>query len=160
MNRTAHLSTIRDALIVSLCTLASAAAMAGDGKWVQDAKSCAAPEYPRDSLNKGEQGTTGLRILVGVDGKAIDSEIETSSHSHKLDTAAQRALMECSFKPQPADASPPSNGSRPNSSGSSTDRFSLTRRCRRAARREVRNAGRRAGTCWKATVPVGGCGGP
>ena len=84
MNRIAHLTTLRGALIVSLCALSSAAALAGDGKWVQDAKSCAAPEYPRESLSKGEQGTTGLRILVGVDGKAIDSEIETSSHSRKL----------------------------------------------------------------------------
>ena len=106
MNRTAHLTALRSALTVTLCALASAAAVAGDGKWVQDVKSCAAPEYPRDSMAKGEQGTTALRILVGVDGKAIDSEIENSSHSRKLDTAAQRALMECSFKPQPADAKP------------------------------------------------------
>ena len=106
MNRFAHLNTIRGTLVVAFCALASAGAMAADGKWVQDAKSCAAPEYPRDSLSKGEQGTTSLRILVGVDGKAIDSEIENSSHSRKLDTAAQRALMECSFKPQPADAKP------------------------------------------------------
>jgi protein TonB len=106
MNRIAHLTSIRGALIASLCALASAGAMAADGKWVQDVKSCTAPEYPRESLSKGEQGTTALRILVGVDGKAIDSEIETSSHSRKLDTAAQRALMECSFKPQPADAKP------------------------------------------------------
>ena len=106
MNRSAYITTFRGALVVSLCALASAAATAGDGKWVQDAKSCSAPEYPRDSLSKGEQGTTALRILVGVDGKAIDSEIETSSRSRKLDSAAQRALMECSFKPQPADAKP------------------------------------------------------
>ena len=106
MTRNAHSTMIRGALIASLCALASAGAMAGDGKWVQDAKSCSAPEYPRDSLAKGEQGTTALRILVGVDGKAIDSEIENSSHSRKLDTAAPRALMECSFKPQPADAKP------------------------------------------------------
>jgi protein TonB len=99
-------TTIRCALLASLCALSSGAALAGDGKWVQDAKSCSAPEYPRESLSKGEQGTTGLRILVGVDGKAIDSEVETSSHSRKLDSAAQRALMECTFKPQPADAKP------------------------------------------------------
>ena len=106
MTRIATSFDFRGALVASLCVLASAGAMAGEGKWVQDAKSCSAPEYPRDSLSKGEQGTTALRILVGVDGKAIDSEIESSSHSRKLDTAAQRALMECSFKPQPADAKP------------------------------------------------------
>jgi TonB family protein len=82
------------------------AASAADFKWVQDAKSCEAPAYPHDSAAKGEQGTTTLRILVGVDGKAIDSEIETSSKYRKLDTAAQRALMECTFKPVPADAKP------------------------------------------------------
>jgi len=106
MTRIALPTSVRGALIASLCAVASAAAMAGEGKWVQDAKSCSAPEYPRDSLTKGEQGTTALRILVGVDGKAIDSEIEASSHSRKLDSAAQRALMECSYKPQPADSKP------------------------------------------------------
>ena len=104
MKSIAHL-TIRAAL-AGVCALSGAGAMAADFKWVQDAKSCDPPQYPREALQKGEQGTTALRILVGVDGKAIDSEIETSSHSHKLDTAAQRALMECSFKPQPADAKP------------------------------------------------------
>lgn len=106
MHRIARLSTLRGTLALTLCALASGMAAAGDGRWVEDAKSCAPPEYPRESLSKGEQGTTGLRILVGVDGKAIDSEIETSSHSRKLDSAAQRALMECSFKPQPADSKP------------------------------------------------------
>ncbi len=102
----AHLISIRSALVASMLAVCGATAFAGDAHWVQDVKSCSPPEYPRDSLTKGEQGTTGLRILVGVDGKAIDSEIETSSHSRKLDSAAQRALMECSFKPQPADAKP------------------------------------------------------
>ncbi len=106
MNRFAPRFPVRIALAAALSALASTGAMAGEGKWVQDVKSCAAPEYPRDSMNKGEQGTTSLRILVGADGKAIDSEIETSSHSRKLDVAAQRALMECSFKPQPADSKP------------------------------------------------------
>jgi protein TonB len=106
MKLTAALNPIRAALVVSMFALSGAAALAADAKWVEDAKSCAPPEYPRESLSKGEQGTTGLRILVGVDGKAIDSEIETSSRSRKLDSAAQRALMECSFKPQPADSKP------------------------------------------------------
>ena len=97
---------LRGALAAALCALASGGAMSADFRWVQDTKSCAPPEYPREALSKGEQGTTGLRILVGVDGKAIDSEIENSSRSRKLDAAAQRALMECSFKPQPADAKP------------------------------------------------------
>ena len=92
--------------LVALGALSGSGVMAADFKWVQDAKSCSAPAYPRESLANHEEGTTGLRILIGVDGKAIDSEIETSSHSRKLDKAAQNALMECSFKPMPADAKP------------------------------------------------------
>jgi protein TonB len=92
--------------LVVLALLGATATQAADFKWVQDPKSCEPPTYPRESLSNREQGTTTLRILVGVDGKAIDSEIEASSKSRKLDKAAQSALMECSFKPQPADAKP------------------------------------------------------
>ena len=97
---------LRAALAAPLAVLALPAAHAADFRWVLDAKSCTPPEYPRDSLQKNEQGTTALRILVGVDGKANDSEIESSSSSRKLDKAAQKALMECSFKPTPADGKP------------------------------------------------------
>ena len=86
-------------LTAALTLAFSAAASAGDFKWVQDARSCEPPQYPTESLKKGEQGTTVLRILVGADGRAIDSEVETSSKFRKLDVAAQRALMECTFKP-------------------------------------------------------------
>lgn len=99
-------STARAALAGAISLLACAGASAADGHWVQDPKSCEAPQYPRESLARGEHGTTVLRILVGADGKAIDSEVETSSSSRKLDSAAQRALMECTFKPMPAGAKP------------------------------------------------------
>ena len=98
--------TLGAALVAPLLVLALPAVHAADFRWVLDSKSCTPPEYPRESLQKGEQGTTALRILVGADGKATDSEIETSSNSRKLDKAAQKALMECSFKPTPADAKP------------------------------------------------------
>ena len=104
MKSIAH-RTLRAAL-AGVCALAGAGALAADFKWVQDAKSCEPPQYPREALQKGEQGTTALRILVGVDGKAIDSEIEQSSSSRKLDKAAQNALMACTFKASPADAKP------------------------------------------------------
>ena len=93
-------------LLASLALLLPTLASASDFKWVQDVKSCPQPEYPREAAAKGEQGTTVVRILVGADGKAIDSEIETSSRSRKLDSAAQKALMACAFKPSPADAKP------------------------------------------------------
>lgn len=107
MNRRPSLLTpIARTALAGLALVGATAASAADFKWVQDPKSCEPPAYPRESLSKGEQGTTTLRILVGVDGKAVDSEIESSSKSRKLDSAAQRALMECSYKPQPADAKP------------------------------------------------------
>ena len=105
MKSNAHL-TMRAVVAAAVCALSGAGAMAADFRWVQDAKSCEPPQYPREALAKGEQGTTALRILVGVDGKAIDSEIEQSSTSRKLDKAAQNALMQCTFKPSPADAKP------------------------------------------------------
>ncbi len=104
MNR--HVSTLTRLSMGAFCLAAATTACAGDGKWVMDAKSCEPPQYPRESLSKGEEGTTTLRILVSTTGKAVDSEVEESSHSRKLDVAAQRALMDCSFKPQPADAKP------------------------------------------------------
>jgi protein TonB len=108
MNRrpTVRPSIAARVVLGALVLLGAATASAADFKWVQDPKSCEPPSYPHDSLAKGEQGTTTLRILVGVDGKAIDSEIESSSKSRKLDSAAQRALMECTFKPSPPDAKP------------------------------------------------------
>jgi protein TonB len=105
MKSNAHL-TMRAVVAAAACALCGTGAMAADFRWVQDVKSCDPPQYPRDALAKGEQGTTALRILVGVDGKAIDSEIEQSSNSRKLDKAAQNALMQCTFKPSPADAKP------------------------------------------------------
>jgi len=100
------MKTFASCALAVLGALSATGAMASEFKWVQDAKSCNPPSYPRESLANHEEGTTGLRILIGVDGKAIDSEIETSSHSRKLNKAAQNALMECSFKPVPADAKP------------------------------------------------------
>jgi protein TonB len=39
---------------------------------------CDKPEYPSTSKRLEEEGTVGLRFLVGVDGKVIQSEIEKS----------------------------------------------------------------------------------
>ena len=88
-------------LLAAVC-----AAAAAEFKWVQDIKSCSAPEYPRDSLSKQEQGTVVVRVLVATDGKVVDSEIESSSRSRRLDEAARKALSACVYKPVPADAKP------------------------------------------------------
>ncbi len=55
--------------------------------------------YPRDSLKMREQGTVILRVLVDVDGKVIDVQIEKTSGSPRLDRAARDAVKAWSFNP-------------------------------------------------------------
>lgn len=62
-------------------------------------KSCAKPHYPAESLKNGNQGTVTLSFLVGVDGKAKESAIATSSGFPPLDEEARSAIAKCSFKP-------------------------------------------------------------
>lgn len=74
---------------------------------VIDAKrSCRTPEYPSMSKRLEEQGTVVLAFLVGVDGRVIDSRVEESSGSERLDEAARKALSLCRFKPGTADGQP------------------------------------------------------
>jgi len=73
---------------------------------VIDASRCEKPEYPPAARRFGETGTVVLRILVGVDGKVISSEVQTSSGSKRLDEAARQGLSLCRFKPGMADGKP------------------------------------------------------
>lgn len=74
---------------------------------VVDAKrSCAEPEYPSASRRLEEEGTVLLRFLIDVDGKAVKSEIESSSGYARLDEAARQALGRCQFKPGTVDGKP------------------------------------------------------
>jgi periplasmic protein TonB len=73
---------------------------------VIDASRCEKPEYPPAARRFGETGTVVLRILVGVDGSVISSEVQTSSGSKRLDEAARRGLSLCRFKPGVVDGKP------------------------------------------------------
>jgi protein TonB len=73
---------------------------------VVDAKSCAKPEYPAASKRLQETGAVFLNFLVGVDGRVVDSKVETSSGFERLDEAALKALSLCSFKPGTVDGKP------------------------------------------------------
>lgn len=74
---------------------------------VVDAKrSCRTPEYPSMSKRLEEQGTVVLAFLVDVDGRVVDSRVESSSGSERLDEAARKALSLCRFKPGTADGQP------------------------------------------------------
>ncbi len=66
---------------------------------VVDASACAKPEYPRNAARNGETGTVILSMLIGQDGRVMDSKVLQSSGSRELDKAAQQGLTLCKFKP-------------------------------------------------------------
>ena len=53
-----------------------------------------APAYPRDALREGVQGTVMLQVLVDVDGRPLDVQIQHSSGNRLLDNAARRQVLE------------------------------------------------------------------
>jgi periplasmic protein TonB len=53
-----------------------------------------APAYPRDALRDGIQGTVMLQVLVDVDGRPIDVQVQHSSGNRLLDNAARRQVLE------------------------------------------------------------------
>jgi protein TonB len=66
---------------------------------VVDASTCDKPAYPPASLRSNETGTVRLRFLIDVDGKVMDSKIERTSGSRRLDEAARAGLSLCKFRP-------------------------------------------------------------
>ena len=65
---------------------------------VIDAKTnCAKPEYPSASRRLDESGTVIVRFLIDVDGRVLESKVETSSGFSRLDEAARTALGRCRF---------------------------------------------------------------
>lgn len=58
-----------------------------------------APAYPPMSKRMREQGTVLLRVLVNPEGRADKVEIQTSSGSSRLDTAALNTVQKWRFAP-------------------------------------------------------------
>lgn len=58
-----------------------------------------APRYPVAARRAGEQGTVTLKVLVGSDGLAQRVEVEKTSGSSRLDTAALDAVRRWRFVP-------------------------------------------------------------
>ena len=73
---------------------------------VVNSANCEKPDYPSASRRLEEEGTVSLRLLVGVDGKVIQAEVEKSSGFKRLDEAARAGLSRCVFKPATVDGKP------------------------------------------------------
>lgn len=71
---------------------------------VMDSRNCAPPEYPPGAYRRGESGTVQLALLVGTDGRVMESKLQRSSGSHELDKTARKALSQCKFKTTNGDA--------------------------------------------------------
>ena len=70
---------------------------------VVDANTCDKPAYPAAARRANETGIVRLTFLIDVNGKVIDSKIERSSGSRRLDEAARAGLELCNFRPATLD---------------------------------------------------------
>jgi protein TonB len=66
---------------------------------VVDAKTCDKPPYPAAARRANETGTVRMLFLIDVDGRVLDSKVERTSGSRRLDEAARAGLSLCKFKP-------------------------------------------------------------
>lgn len=73
---------------------------------VVSAGSCEKPEYPPASRRLEETGTVVLRFLIAEGGQVLESKVESSSGSPRLDEAARAALSRCKFRPGTVDGAP------------------------------------------------------
>ncbi len=60
-------------------------------------RACREPAYPSASERLGEQGTSGISLLIGADGKVKQTRVDQSSGYRRLDDAAVRAFSACRF---------------------------------------------------------------
>ncbi|RFP23047.1 TonB family protein [Duganella sp. BJB488] len=77
---------------------AASASQAARPAVVMDTRACATPEYPPNAYRRGENGSVQLALLVGTDGRVIESKLQKSSGSSELDKAARKSLSQCKFK--------------------------------------------------------------
>jgi len=73
---------------------------------VVNAKSCQEPPYPAASVRANETGIVSLSILVGLDGRVLNSKVERSSGFRRLDEAARAGLSLCNFRPATVNGKP------------------------------------------------------
>lgn len=64
-----------------------------------DYSSCEKPIWPKGALENKKAGTVSLALLIGVDGKVMQSKLLKSSGFSDLDDAARDGISKCSFVP-------------------------------------------------------------
>lgn len=87
-------------------TRSSTAVATGTTTSAQNRPTCNKPEYPKDALRRGSQGTTVIRFLIETDGSVAQSTVVKSSGDVSLDEAARSALSKCRFNPAIKDDKP------------------------------------------------------
>lgn len=53
-----------------------------------------APAYPRDALREGVEGVVMLQVLVDIDGRPLQVNIQGSSGDRRLDNAARKQVLQ------------------------------------------------------------------
>ncbi len=66
---------------------------------VVDMSRCEKPIYPAAALRNGDEGAVTLAMLIGTDGRVLETKTEVSSNFRNLDKAASQALSLCRFTP-------------------------------------------------------------
>ena len=66
-----------------------------DAEYLQNPK----PAYPPISKRLNEQGTVGLRVLIGIDGSARKAEVTKSSGFRNLDQVALDTVLKWRYVP-------------------------------------------------------------
>lgn len=93
----AETSRASAAPVANASNSASTASPAARHPVIADTRACA-PTYPAAAFSNGESGTVQLALLVGVEGRVVESKVLKSSGHPELDKAARRALSQCKFK--------------------------------------------------------------
>ncbi|MFA7268189.1 MAG: energy transducer TonB [Sterolibacterium sp.] len=73
---------------------------------IVNASACEKPEYPLAALRAQEEGRVTLAFLIDADGKVLESKVEKSTATRRLDEAARKALGLCKFQPALIDGKP------------------------------------------------------
>ena len=67
---------------------------------------CKPIEYPRLSKSLGYEGKVFVTVVIGVEGRAVNTQLHTSSGYAELDLAAIKYATECQYVPMYVDEKP------------------------------------------------------